>query len=610
MISEKNETVQIENKSLRIVLNCSENCSGNGRIKELTNLLCGETMNSDRELFRIQIRGKELSSDQFVLKAVKKSCDEIWEMVTLLMEEAEECLRARVHFISDKEDSVTVLWQIYDGYKLGEPDVSRMKIPLLAEFDLGSKESVKYFPACCMRGRKGMDVIKRPPESFYTSDIRMPLVICDRQNKNGFSVEFLSQSDLSDEGAVQNVSGLLAAYIDSEEHLRDHNILINPDASFNDTVELCITGIKGGWPEAFDRCRCKWMSRYDFSEYDRKDLDWLKTCVIHNFSFLYGKEAFDHEKQRVDTNRLLKAGQEFGGYDTVTIWNQYPRLGVDQRSQWDFYDDFPGGRSALKEMVEEFHEKDVKVLLPYIPWDRGKEESTESMGDEFARIIADTGADGYQLDTCKELPASFRKKLDDVRPGLLLQTQAHPYKNRPMEFITSSWDEFWYGDPMPEIDLLRFMMPKHLAPVISRWLRREDKTVLIKRCIFNAAPIVIWQDIFGKMLPYSKEQKCAIREWKEVYLKHRDIYQGENPIPLYPVDEKGVYCNRFADKECAAYIYSLYNDNEKEKVIRLDCGSLKRASVLLGAGTISSEGKELHIRIEAKTVVHVMTEQL
>jgi hypothetical protein len=378
---------------------------------------------------------------------------------------------------------------------------------------------------------------------------------------------------------------------------------------------MVFTGIKNGWVEAFDRYRDIWAAAYDFAEYDKADLRWFKNCVIHNFTFLFGKEGFDHEKQRVDVEGLIKQGEEFGGYDTVTLWNQYPRLGIDARTQWDFYDDFPGGRTALQEAVKEFHKHKVPVFLPYIPWDRSSTENTETTGDEFVRIIADTGADGFQLDTMHDIPYSFRQKLSSLRPGIILTSQSHPSKGLPVELLTTSWDEFWRIDPMPEVDVFRFICPKHLAPVVSRWLRYEDKTVLINRALFSAVPIVIWQDIFGRRMPFAQEQKAVLRNYKQVYLKYRAVYQGNKPVPLYPVlSNKNIYCNLFSDSGISENIYSFYNDSGETIVaegIRLNNRDHKQAQLIFGASEKNAypaiRDGTLGVCVSPYAVVHVLT---
>ncbi|MDR2629352.1 MAG: hypothetical protein LBC60_00355 [Spirochaetaceae bacterium] len=582
---------------------------GRGEITEFSTLFAGKKQNRNRPLFLLKIYGKIYSCADFILASVSWGKDKTQDLVSLQYELDREQLKVRVHFLNNRTDTIQLIYQVWDGYKLGVPYNSRMKIPLLSELEVNGPGDRFYPPGNPVVSLQEKPVIQPPRDYEYSSDIQLPLVVCDKEDKTGFMVRLPSLSDLNDDGANQNANkGLCRA--GTEREIRDDFFRINPDASFNDTFEAVFTGIRNGWVEAFDRYRGIWAQAYDFSEYRKEDLRWFKTCVIHNFTFLFGKEGFNHETGRIDVEKLLEQGKAFGGYDTVTLWNQYPRLGIDGRTQWDFYDDFPGGRAALREAVEEFHKHGVRVFLPYIPWDRGPRENTETMGDAFARLIADTGADGYQLDTMHDIPRSFREKLDALRPGLILTSQSHPSKGLPLEIVTTSWDEFWRADPMPEVDLLRFICPIHLAPVISRWSRYEDKTILIKRAIFSAVPIVIWQDIFGRRLPFGEDQKALLRSYKEVYLKYRPIYQGGRPIPLYPLpSHPDLYCNLFSGDREPEEIYSFYNHRDQE----IDAGGIRlhrprhtRSRVVFGEGTAEIEGETLRIRGPAREVIHVL----
>jgi hypothetical protein len=582
---------------------------GRGEILEFSNTGSGKKQNRGRPLFLIQIYGQTYSPNQFELGPVSWGRDKTQDLASLQYELAAEKLKVRVHFLNNRTDTIQMICQVWDGYKTGVPHNARMKIPLLAELEANGPGDRFYPPGNPAPGPQGTGIIIPPRDYEYSSDIQLPLVICDGEDRVGFMVQMPSLSDLNDEGANQNANRTLSQ-AGTEARIRNDFFRINPDPSFNDTFEAIFTGLQNGWVEAFDRYRRIWSAAYDFSEYQQEALQWFRDCVIHNFVFVFGKEGFDHRSGRIDVEKLLAQGEAFGGYDTVTIWNQYPRLGVDSRPQWDFYDDFPGGRAALRKTVEEFHQRRVRVFLPYIPWDRGPRESVETVGDELVRLMADTGADGYQLDTMHDIPYSFRKKLDALRPGLTLTSQAHPSKGLPLELITTSWDEFWRTDPMPEIDLLRFICPRHLAPVISRWLRYEDKTVLIKRAVFNAAPLVIWQDIFGRWLPFGEDQKARIRAYKEVYLHYRSIYQGNRPIPLYPLPGSSrLYCNLFSDDSAMEDIYSFYNHKDVEievQDIRPHRPRHTRAQVVLGKGSAAIQGERLRVSVAGKEVLHVL----
>ena len=597
-----NTVFEIANRSLRLKVDFSDNKA----IKYLNNNDGDVISNKDRELFLIQIYGKTYSNGDFELIDVNCCEDRIESMVSALYELKEEKLKVKVHIINDKNDYIRVLFQVYDGYKYGVPYASFIKIPLLSEIEYDGEGDRLLPPGKQFTSKDGKKILMPLKDYQYSSDIRPPLVVLGCDKKHGFSITFPYNSDLNNAGCCQNQNRFITM-VESEEEIRNRFILIAPDPSFNDTVELMISGLSRGWPEAFDKYRSFWQSGYDFSEYERDDLKWFEKTAIHNFVFFFGKEGFNREKGKIDVEGLLKQGEEFGGYDTVTIWNQYPRLGVDQRNQWDFHDDFPGGRKAIREAVEKFHNHGVKVLLPYIPWDQGPNESTESMGDEFARLVKDTDADGYQLDTLYDLPFSFRKKCDEVKPGVLLQSQFHPTKNHPIEFLTSSWDEFWRQSPMPEVDVLRFIAPMHIAPQISRWLRFEDKSILIKRVMFGGAPIVIWQDVFGRWMPYTDEQKAEIKKWKNIYMSNREIFQGPRPIPLYTTYDDGIYCNVFSDEEEQYSIYSFYNENNGEinTFVDLWIQGGNEPEELYGISSPMVQDGKLYVSIPGKEVVQV-----
>ena len=579
-------------------------------IRSFTNRGSEALCNCGRPLFFLRIYDTLYSNADFVLQSVSVCEDRTEQLLTAHYTREEDCLAVKIHFINDRCETIRVLYQVYDGYRYGVPYVSFLRIPLLSELELDGEGDTLMAPGCQFRSEQGKKIIMPLRDYQYSSDIRPPLVLLGKDRRHGFSVTFPVFSDLGSPGPNQNQNKILTER-ESAQSIREDEIFIAPDASFNDTVELMITGLCRGWAEAFDRYRDFWSAKYDFSEYKREDLQWFYNTAIHNFVFFYGGEGFDRRTMKIDVDGLLRQGEEFGGYDTVTIWNQYPRLGIDQRTQWDFYDDFPGGRPALRKAIDELHAHGIKVLLPFIPWDRHEHEGTDSMGSELARLAADTGFDGLHLDTMKMFPHSAREKLDAVRPGIVLETQGHPMKKRSMEYITASWDEFWSADPMPEEDVLRFMNPQHCAPVIGRWLRNDDKDKLIKRAEFGAAPIVIWQDIFGRWMPFSDAQKQRIARWKQAYLRYYEIYFGRDPIPLYDTHVENVFCNVFTDDAKTAQIYSFYNDTDRaQRVEGLGLWRFagKKASIVLGDGFAALEGGKISATIAPKETLHVLVE--
>lgn len=593
----------IANKALSLEVDYSSGI----KLKHFSNVYSGKLSNEDREIISFFYKQEWHTSKEFELVEVIDGHDDTRELFTVTMRCERLGLAFRVHFVNDMDSKVNVIIQMSDDKIDGYPFELFFHSPFMANLEMNGNDDMVYYPNRTQANRYGNNLLNPVREDFTSSDVKMPLVVCDSENQYGFSVRFCTLSDLWDVGFTQNRS-MDYSMISTEEELKEHQIRLNLDESFNDCFEFEITGLQNGWVEAFDRFRKEWASTYDFSEYKKPDLQWFRDCFVHQFIFLYGEEGFNFEEQKVDVEKILKDGEEFGGYDTVTVWNQYPRLGIDGRNQFEFYNDFPGGREALREMVDKFHDNGVYVFLPYNPWDRRDFETVDYISDSFAQLIRDTDADGFQLDTMNDIFPSVREKLNEVRPGIILTTQKHPNKKHPLELITTSWDELWVPRTMPEMDVFRFVFPEHIAPVTSRYYMKEDKDLLIQRSKFSAAPILVWQDIFGRWLPWNDEQKAEIKAWKEIFFEHQETYLCSSPAPLYPVVGEEIYCNAFFANDGSEDIYSFYSDNEepvKAVVKRLADRKKGKAKIILGKAEFDLKDNCLEIVLPPRQVVHI-----
>lgn len=297
----------------------------------------------------------------------------------------------------------------------------------------------------------------------------------------------------------------------------------------------------------------------DLSQQQREDLAWARDCMVYHFAFAYGKECFDYDTGRFNMTRLLDDGEACGGYDAVLIWHQYPRLGLDSRDQWDFFEDFPGGISALREAVDTAHKRSVRVLLPFKPWDRLPSKSDVDIAEALKEVLRQTDADGVFLDATQTAPTLFR-----------------------------------------------YLFPEYSVHMTLRWALGEGKDNLIKRAMFNGCGLVVWQDVFGTWLPFSQEQKAAIRQWKQVYREWRDCFRGR-ATPLWPTVQKGLQMNLFEGENRA--VAAFYNDAGQvisgEAVRRLNYSS---ARAILGE-TASLSGGTLSVAIEPGEVLLAVLER-
>ncbi|MHC4737137.1 MAG: formylglycine-generating enzyme family protein, partial [Planctomycetota bacterium] len=87
---------------------------------------------------------------------------------------------------------------------------------------------------------------------------------------------------------------------------------------------------------------------------------------------MYDENLYDKIKGEYTIESYLDNGtRRFGGYDAIVLWQAYPRIGFDDRNQFDFYRDMPGGLKGLRELSRAIHKRGVKVFIDYNPWDTG-----------------------------------------------------------------------------------------------------------------------------------------------------------------------------------------------------------------------------------------------
>jgi hypothetical protein len=514
---------------------------------------------AESEIFGLSVEEKRFLCSDFQIEEISSASDATQELISITLLKKEQRIKVRVCFLKNIDETISIIIQLAVKWKDDVPKEVYLQLPFLSNFKLQKNKETRYFLPLNPTPKKDGSSIVQIHENFP-----MSLGIVTDENGSGFCVHLpvMSETWRPYLAFAQN-RNLDLSRIATVEQLRGLNVLLRPGQVLTDMVELNFSAVENGWVEFFNSWREKARSRFILSFYDREDLQWYRDVLLQHFTFIYGREIFDYAINKVDLGRLLAAGADFGGYDSVLLWHQYPRLGVDQRKQWDFFRDFPGGMSGLRAVTDEAHRKGVKVFLPFKPWDIGSDESLDSAARDLADLIRDSDVDGIFLDTMNYIPKVFREQVDRIKPGVVFCTEAHPTRVQNIQIITGGWDQHWNRDAMPEVDLLRYVLPEHIAPITSRWRVGDKKDVLIKRAIFNGTGIVIWQDIFGAWLPFDGKQKSWIKKWKGILKENLATYYCSHPVPLYPTLQDHLFCNYFKEDNGSSVIYSLYNDSEK-----------------------------------------------
>ena len=164
------------------------------------------------------------------------------------------------------------------------------------------------------------------------------------------------------------------------------------------------------------------IENFNNSLYEREDLAWIKKCYLIILQMAWDREYYDRFTGKFTYPDFLKNSIDlFGKIDVFGIWPTWPRLGLDQRNQWEMYRDLPGGTSQLRSFNRMSRQEGTKVFIAYNPWDDNPGNDTHLQG--MAQVIAETEADGVILDTRGNSGPEIQNAADSVRKGIIMYSE-------------------------------------------------------------------------------------------------------------------------------------------------------------------------------------------
>src|SRR5215207_2663973 len=89
------------------------------------------------------------------------------------------------------------------------------------------------------------------------------------------------------------------------------------------------------------RSSTRYLLNHNDSLYQLPEFAWIPRTFTLALVMMCDLKFYDGD-YRLDSF-LDDAQQQFGGYDALILWHAYPRIGFDDRNQFDFYRDMPGG---------------------------------------------------------------------------------------------------------------------------------------------------------------------------------------------------------------------------------------------------------------------------
>jgi len=314
------------------------------------------------------------------------------------------------------------------------------------------------------------------------------------------------------------------------------------------------------WRTALQSWRKRKQSqlKYDGTSYLSDPFRWVSSDFSCCFIMICDSDFYDNPTNAYRINDLIKRGKdEYGGYDSVVLWQAYPRIGLDDRNQFDFYREMPHGLPGIKEVTEQFHKAGIKVFIDYNPWDKGTRREGKTDIELLIGLLRSIDADGIFLDTMKDAPG-FREKLDSVKEGIVLEGEIA----LPLEHIQThhmSWAQWFSDSKVPGVYRNKWFERRHMQHAIDRW--NSDKTPQLQTAWMNGSGMLIWENVFGQWLGWCERDKSIYRAMYSIQHQFSSLFSADGWKPLSEESYvSGVYISSWTGEDIT--LRTLVNRND------------------------------------------------
>ncbi|NCT84928.1 MAG: formylglycine-generating enzyme family protein [Comamonadaceae bacterium] len=300
---------------------------------------------------------------------------------------------------------------------------------------------------------------------------------------------------------------------------------------------------------------------YDDANYRRPELQWAQRNFVHVQMMVEDRYFYDPVKGEYTVDRYLDDLEaRFGGVDSVLIWYIYPNIGVDDRNQTDLAHDLPGGLAGLKQAVDAFHRRGVKVFLPTKPWDNGTRPQGQRDWHAIADIIKAVGADGINGDTYNGVPRAFFDACDAVGCPVVLQPESTISSEEQLIWNVQSWGKKVPADVIPSVAKWKWLEPRHMINLENRWGR--NRTNDLQYIHFNGVGYNAWENIWGIWNQFTPRDAETLRRIATLQRAFAPLLVSMDWRPYAPTLQAGVFASRFPGE--GRTLWTLVNRMEYE----------------------------------------------
>jgi iron(II)-dependent oxidoreductase len=300
------------------------------------------------------------------------------------------------------------------------------------------------------------------------------------------------------------------------------------------------------WLGKLQRSRAAEISyrAFDPVRYSKPETAWTQRNFVQTLAMIEDRYLFDPATRKYTVDRYLDDLEtRYGGIDSVILWMMYPNIGIDHRNQFDHVRDLPGGIPAARQMIADFHRRNVKVIFPIKPWDNGTRDEGEPMWTAWAKLIGELGADGLNGDTYFGVPYAYQAAADALKLNIVLEPEnAFTWEESALSWNLMSWG-YWNFPLVPTVSRYKWTETRHMLHLCDRWAR--DKTNLLQFAFFNGTGLETWENVWGIWNGMTARDSAATHRTMTIARACANLLTSPAWQPHAPTVQEGIYASRW-----------------------------------------------------------------
>ena len=281
---------------------------------------------------------------------------------------------------------------------------------------------------------------------------------------------------------------------------------------------------------------------YDPTRYESPAFRWTQSSFIQPQMMVQDRYFYDPVTGRYTVDRYLDdLKKRYGGIDAVLIWATYPNMGIDDRNQLEMVESMPGGIEGVRQMVDDFHRRGVRVLFPMMMWDQGTHQPDQSWPDAIAALMKEIGADGVNGDTQDGVPLGFSLAAEKIGHPLAFEPESSP-SDEALAWNLMTWGQYEFPF-IPMVDRFKWLETRHMVNISDRWAK--DKTDDLQYAFFNGVGWESWENVWGIWNGITPRDAEATRRVAAMERGIAPFLVSPEWEPLYTTLNYGVYASRW-----------------------------------------------------------------